>query len=77
MSGSRAGKPTRRADSEMVDFYGVNSLSEVNKARRLMGLPPVVIRERECLRCEKSFTSHGRDHRMCSMCRHTVRDRVE
>lgn len=79
--GSKAGEKRKRryyprVRTDMLDFYGVNNLTEVNRTRRIHGLPEVKPKERECLRCDKKFLSENGGHRMCSHCRNVVKDYV-
>ncbi len=78
---SEAGKPRKRryyprVRTDMLDFYGVNNLTEVNKTRRNHGLPEVRPKERKCLRCEAEFLSENPGHRMCSQCRTAVKNYI-
>lgn len=77
MAGSEAGRRKRkyypRNRTDMLDFYGVNNLSEVNRARRVNGMSEIVPKERKCLRCEKEFMSEDNGHRMCTLCRTVTR----
>lgn len=40
----------------------------LEKFRALVGLKPIKIQERECLRCEREFISEGNANRMCPHC---------
>ena len=40
-------------------------LVEINKARKQVGLPPIVPKLRRCLSCDKEFLSYGANNRMC------------
>ena len=42
---------------------------EINKARKDVGLGPLVTFNRSCLRCEKEFSATQKDVRMCESCR--------
>lgn len=69
--------PGSRVRTDMMDFYGVNSLAEVNKSRKAMGLPPVRPKKRNCLRCDAEFLSQDAGHRMCTLCRTNTRTDVD
>ena len=47
----------------------IDRINGINKARSEVGLPPVVERVRECLRCNRKFKAIGNVNRMCSGCR--------
>lgn len=46
-----------------------DDIDEVNRARRLVGLGPIIIKERPCLRCGSMFEARGANNRMCTRCR--------
>ena len=41
----------------------------VRKIRKEVGLAPINVKNRECLRCDIRFESQGSEHRMCRSCR--------
>lgn len=43
------------------------SIKETNKFRKSIGLKPIELKQRECIRCGNIFISHGPGHRLC-MC---------
>jgi hypothetical protein len=49
--------------SEIV--IGLHSMKDINKTRTQIGLPPLKLKIRQCLKCEKKFTSHGSHNRLC------------
>lgn len=52
----------------------LKELSEIKKTRQLVGLPPLKMGYRNCLRCDTHFFSEDvRNQRNCECCR---RDRV-
>lgn len=42
---------------------------EITKARKDHGLEPLELKERTCLKCDKSFQSEHKNNRMCDTCR--------
>lgn len=56
------GTPFRRVQS--------TDLKKGLQARQLVGLEPITIKERDCLRCDRKFTSFNKSNRMCEECRH-------
>lgn len=47
-----------------------NTIHVTNRTRKILGLMPVVIRMRDCLRCDKQFKSIGFANRTCGCSRH-------
>lgn len=60
------GKPG--AEPRELDDYNI---AQVNKMRKELGLPALVVKTRRCLSwgCGRPFKSIGRGHRMCTACR--------
>ena len=44
------------------------TVQNVNRFRRDLGLPPIVLKERKCLRCGCMFHSQGAHNRLCDSC---------
>lgn len=51
-----------------------NELEQQQKARLDAGLPPIKLKERECLTCRGKFISEGIGNRMCQRCRYEHKD---
>lgn len=49
--------------------YDALTVKECEKVRQDNSLSKIYIKDRKCLRCEKSFTSFGYHNRMCVDCR--------
>lgn len=47
------------------------SRGEVNRARRLIGIGPVISKMRACLKCLNYFKSHCYANRLCERCKNT------
>lgn len=43
-------------------------VEDLNKYRKLHGLPPIIPKKRQCLKCDYQFTSQGPNHRLCGVC---------
>lgn len=71
--GAQTGRKRRKNPAErrpdMVEFYGVNTLDEINRARRVLGISEIIPKERRCLKCDVSFLSEDFGNRMCGQCR--------
>lgn len=59
-------KSNGRLDKE---FLSEDTIKRSLRARRDIGLTTLTMKDRDCLRCDKSFFSYGPQHRMCSDCR--------
>jgi len=55
------GRATKRSFSE-------GTVDDMNKARSAVDVPPIVVKIRNCLSCDKSFESLNPGHRMCEIC---------
>lgn len=55
------GRATKRS-------YSDGTVKDMNKARKIAEIPPIVPKLRNCLRCEKEFESMNGGHRMCAQC---------
>lgn len=49
-----------------------NQYIKLNELRALLGLQPLLPKQRKCLKCNKTFMSHSASRRMCK--EHTVQD---
>lgn len=60
----------KSAQLKRLDNGGGNAdvVRNINKARSLVGVEPMVIKTRSCLRCDKEFISYGFSNRMCDSC---------
>ena len=47
----------------------------LNEIRALLGMPPVVLKKRRCLKCNMMFESYGSHHRKCDSCKKNERPR--
>lgn len=48
-------------------------LREINRSRRLNGMPPLIAGPRQCLKCDVVFDSKDvRNNRMCSSCAYEI-----
>lgn len=45
-----------------------NRIKLCNNLRKELGIPLILVKERECLRCGHKFLSEGSGHRMCNQC---------
>lgn len=66
---SRRSSPRKvygRLDKNSMTEYQVE---EIDKFREHVGLPELVCVKRNCLRCDREFSSFGRGNRMCDSCR--------
>jgi len=43
--------------------------SDIRNVRKFVGLPQIVLKSRDCLRCSKRFTGEGSHNRLCDACR--------
>jgi len=43
--------------------------AKINKMRKELGLQPLSVKVRPCIRCERRFESEGHHNRMCNKCR--------
>lgn len=59
-------KMDKRITQRQLDENRVEDLAEF---REKMGLEPIVVKERNCLTCYRSFTSYGKGNRLCDRCR--------
>ena len=55
------GRATKRSFSE-------GTVDDMNKARKAAEVPPIVVKMRSCLSCDKKFESLSPGNRMCSGC---------
>ena len=46
-----------------------NDALQITSVRAILGLPPVVAKQRECLRCGARFHSEGAHNRVCGPCK--------
>ena len=46
-----------------------SDLDEANRFRERVGVFRLDVKERKCLRCDRSFPSEHNAHRMCEACR--------
>lgn len=44
---------------------------QICKVRRELGFGPIIVKRRECLRCDREFESEGVQHRLCHNCKYT------
>ena len=52
-----------------------NDLELLNEIRKVAGLPPVVPKERKCLKCNVRFSSTGAHHRLCDACLQAMKEK--
>ena len=55
-------------DPREEDRKGITTLANINVARKMNGLPPIVRKKMDCLRCEFTFDSSGPSNRLCLKC---------
>lgn len=46
--------------------YELDAVKELNRNRKIIGMPPIQVKERQCLHCRKKFVSAGA--RLCKVC---------
>lgn len=44
-------------------------MKQIESARKLVGLPPIQVKIKRCLSCEKTFRAFGRGQHLCESCR--------
>lgn len=70
---SRYKSEERRAISAVIDYV---ELEDINKCRRLNGLPEIKVREIECCRCHRKFETLNR-YKYCSECHTYISNMAE
>ena len=60
-------------------YKNKNMLKDLNAFRKESGLPNIVAKNRQCLKCGKNFISTGNYNRICEICCRTNKheDNVE
>lgn len=59
----------KKLSRALADKLSTAKIYEINKTRKAFELPPLKIIERNCLKCDQTFTSEGVGHRLCERCR--------